>query len=156
MDSMLNAIRKFAGLDHRCQWLAECQGVNFYNDSKGTNVGATLAALKGLAKHTGKIVLIAGGVGKGADFSALKAPLEKARGLVLIGEDAQKIADAVGGSVATLFAENMLDAVKKATDLAQTGDDVVLSPACASFDMFKGFEDRGRAFELAVKEVLAC
>ena len=149
-EPMLQTLREFSGLAHRCQWLAEKASVNYYNDSKGTNVGATLAALEGLEKETGKIVLIAGGVGKGANFSPLKTALGKTRALVLIGADAQKIADvAVGAEV--FFASDMNEAVVLASELAQPGDDVLLSPACASFDMFKGFEERGQVFTAAVK-----
>ena len=137
-------------MTHRCQWLSEKSSVNYYNDSKGTNVGATLAALEGLAKEDSKIVLIAGGVGKGADFKPLQAALAKARALVLIGEDAEKIATVATG-VEVVFASAMDEAVKLASELAQPGDDVLLSPACASFDMFKGFEERGQVFAAAVE-----
>lgn len=154
IDAMLETLKVFKGLPHRCEWVAEHQGVNFYNDSKGTNVGATLAALNGLAKLEGCIVLIAGGVGKGAEFGDLKQPLSKARGLVLIGEDAQKIAAAVDDAVTIVYADSMADAVEKAIQLAQSGDDVLLSPACASFDMFSGFEARGQAFVEAVEEAI--
>jgi UDP-N-acetylmuramoylalanine--D-glutamate ligase len=155
MEPMLQVLKTFKGLPHRCQWVAECDGVNFYNDSKGTNVGATLAALNGLQKESGKIVLIAGGVGKGANFSALAKPLTHARAVVLIGEDAEKIAAAVADNVECYFCDSLEAAVIKSLAVAQSGDDVLLSPACASFDMFSGFEDRGNAFVQAVKKVAA-
>lgn len=151
LEAMLKTLREFDGLAHRCQWLANKAGVDYYNDSKGTNVGATLAALEGLEKEDSKIILIAGGVGKGADFSPLAAALQKLRALVLIGEDAEKIAELAGDQVTVAFASSMDDAVSKVQRYAQQGDDVLLSPACASFDMFSGFEARGDAFAQAVE-----
>lgn len=150
MEAMLETLKVFPGLPHRCQWLSEIDAVNYYNDSKGTNVGATLAALEGLRKDDGKIVLIAGGVGKGADFSPLKEALSGIRAMVLMGEDAEKIAVIAPESIEVQFADSMHSAVVKATAIAQPGDDVLLSPACASFDMFAGFEARGEAFCEAV------
>lgn len=154
MASMLQTLQRFEGLPHRCQWVAECDGVTWYNDSKGTNVGATLAALQGLKKDDGRIVLIAGGVGKGADFSPLQSEAGELRAAVLMGEDADKIGDLLKTHTQVIFVKSMNEAVAQAEKLAQPGDDVLLSPACASFDMFKGFEDRGNAFVTAVKEVL--
>ena len=148
---MLEALQTFTGLEHRTQWVRERQGVNWYNDSKGTNVGATLAALAGLPNKT---VLIAGGQGKGADFSPLReVAAVKARALVLIGEDRDKIAAVVQGYAPYVFADSMAEAVQLAADLAQAGDNVLLSPACASFDMFKGYAHRGDVFTAAVKEL---
>lgn len=155
MPVMLETLRKFPGLRHRCELVSEKDGVAWYNDSKGTNVGATLAAINGLgAAIDGKLILIAGGVGKGQDFSPLSAPLARyARALVLIGEDGPKIGAAVEGNVATVSAGSLLDAVGKSLALAQPGDAVLLSPACASFDMFKHYEDRGEQFVAAVHAV---
>lgn len=148
---MLDALQTFGGLAHRTQWVRERYGVNWYNDSKGTNVGATLAALAGLPNKT---VLIAGGQGKGADFSPLReVAASKARALVLIGEDRAKIAAVVEGYAPYVFADSMDEAVALAADLAQAGDNVLLSPACASFDMFKGYAHRGDVFSAAVKEL---
>ena len=148
---MLQALREFTGLSHRTQWVRERAGVNWYDDSKGTNVGATLAALAGLP---GKTVLIAGGQGKGADFMPLRAVAnEKARALVLIGEDREKIAAVVQGYAPYVFAASMQEAVTAAAELAQAGDNVLLSPACASFDMFKGYAHRGDVFSQAVREL---
>jgi UDP-N-acetylmuramoylalanine--D-glutamate ligase len=149
LEGMLAALREFTGLSHRTQWVRERNGVNWYNDSKGTNVGATLAALAGLP---GKTVLIAGGQGKGADFAPLKpVAAEKARALVLIGEDRNQIAAVVEGYAPYVFAADMQEAVQVAADLAQAGDNVLLSPACASFDMFKGYAHRGDVFSKAVR-----
>jgi UDP-N-acetylmuramoylalanine--D-glutamate ligase len=149
LQGMLQALREFTGLKHRTQWVRERKGVSWYNDSKGTNVGATLAALAGLP---GKTVLIAGGQGKGADFSPLRAvSAQKARALVLIGEDRQLIADAVQGYAPYVFAKDMADAVTLAAELAQPNDNVLLSPACASFDMFKGYAHRGEVFTQLVQ-----
>lgn len=155
MEPMLQTLTHFPGLPHRCQWVAEKAGVNFYNDSKGTNVGATLAALNGLQKDSGKIVLIAGGVGKGADFSSLKDAEDGLRSVVVIGQDGAQIAEQFEGLLPTFSARTMREAVELASQQAEAGDDVLLSPACASFDMYKGFEDRGDHFVQVVKEVVA-
>lgn len=152
MDTMLAVLKTFAGLPHRTQWLAQQNGISWYNDSKGTNVGATLAAIHGLP---GTHVLIAGGQGKGADFSALRTVANRLRAAVLIGEDADRIAQALQGAVAVIRAKDMSDAVRFAAENAQPGDNVLLSPACASFDMFNGFEHRGEVFMQAVREYLA-
>ncbi|HQQ73606.1 MAG TPA: UDP-N-acetylmuramoyl-L-alanine--D-glutamate ligase [Pseudomonadales bacterium] len=140
-----DAVRNFSGLAHRCQWVAEKHGVLFYNDSKGTNIGATVAAIEGLC--SGKnIVLIAGGDGKGADFSQLAAVVQRhVKQLVLIGRDAKKIAAACADTTIS-YASSMIDAVLKSQAAAVSGDVVLLSPACASFDMFNGYDDRGRQF----------
>ncbi len=144
MSAMLDVLREYAGMEHRTQWLGELAGVNWYNDSKGTNVGATIAALSGLP---GKTVLIAGGQGKGADFFPLKQVVEDhARAVVLIGEDAGKIADVLVGFANVVHAGTMDEAVKLASQLAQAGDNVLLSPACASFDMFSNYMERGQVF----------
>jgi len=153
MEAMLEALHRFAGLPHRCQWLAEKDGVNWYNDSKATNVGAAVAAITGM---DGKAVLLAGGEAKGQDFSALRdAMANKGRVAVLFGADAEQIATALNGVVKIEQVDNMHAAVEAAKKLAQTGDAVLLAPACASFDMFSGYEDRGNQFAAAVAEVLA-
>ena len=152
-DAVIDGLKHFSGLPHRMQWIAEKNGINWLNDSKGTNVGATVAALRGLDSP---VVLIAGGVGKEADFSSLKPALAgKARAVILIGQDAPLIEDAISGAVSVERAASMDAAVTRAAQLAEIGDVVLLSPACASFDMFAGFEARGDAFISAVKEVLA-
>lgn len=154
MDAMLTALRDFAGLKHRCQWVAEKAGIEYYNDSKGTNVGATVAALNGLGKTLSadqRIVLIAGGVGKGAEFSELAEPMQQfARALIYIGEDGPRLADSCEGVIKE-SADDMQAAVAKAKAQAKEGDIVLLSPACASFDMFSGFPARGDAFIDAVE-----
>lgn len=151
MQAMLDALKQFHGLEHRTQWVAEINGVNWFNDSKGTNVGATLAAIEGLP---GKHVLIAGGQGKGADFLPLRNIAEqRLRAVVLIGEDAELIAQAIDQVVPVKFASDMYEAVRLAADFAEQGDNVLLSPACASFDMFKGFAHRGEVFIKAVERL---
>lgn len=151
MASMLDTLRRFKGLDHRCQVVGEVGGVSYINDSKATNVGATLAAITGLARGE-NLILIAGGQGKGQDFAPLAAALPGAvKQLVLMGEDAPAIDRAVGGVVDTVHATSLTAAVAAASQVAVAGDIVLLSPACASFDMFSGFEDRGRQFAAAVE-----
>lgn len=149
MACMLDTLRRFAGLPHRTQWVANRNGIDWYDDSKGTNVGATLAALQGMP---GKVVLIAGGLGKGQDFTPLKAVVAaKARAVVLLGQDAPIIQRAIGDVVTVLRVASMDEAVEQAARLAQVGDAVLLSPACASFDMFKGYEHRSEMFSAAVR-----
>ncbi|MNZ84151.1 UDP-N-acetylmuramoylalanine--D-glutamate ligase [compost metagenome] len=152
MDAMLSSLRTFAGLAHRCQWLRERNGVSWYDDSKATNVGAALAAIEGLgADIDGKLILVAGGDGKGADFSALRAPVAAhCRAVVLLGRDAELLAQALGDEVPLIRVKTLDEAVQRSAELAQPGDAVLLSPACASFDMFKNFEERGRLFAQAV------
>ena len=152
-EAMLQTLRRFAGLPHRCQWVRELRGVGYYDDSKATNVGAALAAIEGLgADIAGKLVLIAGGDGKGADFSALKAPVSRfCRAVVLLGRDAEQIADALGDAAPLVRVKTLDEAVQRCAELAQSGDAVLLSPACASLDMFKNFEERGRLFAQAAE-----
>ncbi len=148
MTCMLPAVRDFSGLPHRCQLVSERGGVSFFDDSKATNVGATVAAIEGLP---GTIVLIAGGQGKGQDFSPLRAAVAaRVRSVILIGEDAARMADALGSAIPVLRASGMDQAVAMATDVARPGDSVLLSPACASFDMYRNYMERGRAFAAAV------
>ena len=152
-EAMLQTLRRFVGLPHRCQWVRELRGVGYYDDSKATNVGAALAAIEGLgADIAGKLVLIAGGDGKGADFSALKAPVSRfCRAVVLLGRDAEQIADALGDAAPLVRVKTLDEAVQRCAELAQSGDAVLLSPACASLDMFKNFEERGRLFAQAAE-----
>lgn len=150
MTAMLQSLREFPGLPHRCQWVAEIDGVNYYEDSKGTNVGATLAAIEGMPGE--KVVLIAGGQGKGQDFSALReAVANRCRAAVLIGEDAPLLAKALERTAAISHAASMAEAVAQAAVLARAGDSVLLSPACASFDMFRNYVERGESFVAAVR-----
>jgi UDP-N-acetylmuramoylalanine--D-glutamate ligase len=147
---MTGTLKTFPGLPHRCEPIGDVDGVRYVNDSKGTNVGATEAALQGLGGER-DIVLIAGGQGKGADFNVLREAVARhCRRVVLIGEDAMKLEQALRGAVDTVRASSMADAVNKAAAAARPGDTVLLSPACASFDMFSGYEERGEAFCAAV------
>lgn len=152
-EPMLAALRAFTGLAHRCQWVRELRGVAYYDDSKATNVGAALAAIEGLgADIDGKLVLIAGGDGKGADFSGLAAPVARyCRAVVLLGRDAELIAAALGDAVPLVRVKTLDEAVQRCAELAREGDAVLLSPACASLDMFKNFEERGRLFAQAAE-----
>ena len=149
---ILNALRNFKGLPHRVEFVAKINNVDYYDDSKGTNVGATVAALKGLARPT---VLIAGGEGKEQDFTPLYSVVaQHARAVVLIGHDANKIEAALHGcGVPIMHAHDMSDAVKQSSALAQPGDAVLLSPACASFDMFQNYKHRAAVFVGAVLSV---
>jgi len=152
LTAMVETLAEFQGLPHRMQYLIEHNGVRWFNDSKGTNVGATLAAIEGV---DGPVVLIAGGDGKGADFSPLAAALQrKGHGVVLIGKDAPLLETVLQDAVPVMHAGDMLQAVKLAAAMAQPGDCVLLSPACASLDMYRNFEERGDMFMQAVREVL--
>jgi UDP-N-acetylmuramoylalanine--D-glutamate ligase len=148
-EPLLSALGRFEGLAHRVQKVAEIGGVTFYDDSKGTNVGATVAALNGMRQP---VVLIAGGDGKGQDFTPLKSAVAgRARAVVLIGRDGEKIAHSIEGSgVPTHRAETMDEAVRISLAAAREGDAVLLSPACASFDMFRDYEHRAQVFLDAV------
>jgi UDP-N-acetylmuramoylalanine--D-glutamate ligase len=154
MPAMLKAIREFSGLEHRCQLVANKSGVQYFDDSKGTNVGATVAAIEGLGstlQENKKIVLIAGGDGKGAAFDELVTPIESyVKSVVLIGTDAQRIAEVLPNSE-IYFAKSMQQAVDKSASLTQSGDVVLLSPACASFDMFDNYGQRGDVFSEAAR-----
>lgn len=156
MAAMLTALKKFGGLAHRCEWVAEKNSVHWYNDSKATNVGAAIAAIEGLGQTlTGKLLVLAGGVGKEADFSPLSQLLAKyARAIILFGLDAAKLGKIVPASVSQFQVQTMEDAVQIATQYAQAGDAVLLAPACASFDMFNNFEHRGDVFKALVKSSL--
>ena len=149
MDAALAALRTFPGLPHRCQHVAERKGVTFVDDSKGTNVGATLAALNGL---DGPLVLIAGGLSKGQDLSPLAAGARgKLRAAVLIGTAGGELDRVLAPICATVRATSMDDAVARAAELAQRGDTVLLSPACASQDMFRDYRERGDLFARAAQ-----
>jgi UDP-N-acetylmuramoylalanine--D-glutamate ligase len=149
----LAALRSFAGLPHRSQWVVEVAGIHFVNDSKGTNVGATLAAVAGT--H-GPVVVIAGGDGKGQDFSPLREAFRgKVRHAVLIGRDAPRIAQAIDGACTVESAADMLSAVRAARAVARPGDTVLLSPACASFDMYRDYAHRGEDFAAAARSLSA-
>jgi UDP-N-acetylmuramoylalanine--D-glutamate ligase len=155
MEALLRGLMHFKGLPHRVESVAEIGGVTWYDDSKGTNVGATEAALYGMGRR--KAVVILGGDGKGQDFSPLKPAVEaNARAVLLIGRDAPLIEAAIAGSgVETRRAESLEDAVAMAQRLALPGDAVLLSPACASFDMFRNYVHRAEVFVDAVKKLAA-
>jgi len=145
----LKALTEFRGLPHRCLLVSQIAGASYYNDSKGTNVGSTLAAIRGLPAP---VVWLGGGQGKGQDFSPLAAALaEKGAAAVLFGEDAGLIEAAIFGSVPVYREATMHAALQRAHSLALPGTSVLLSPACASFDQFKSYVDRGEQFEAAVK-----
>jgi UDP-N-acetylmuramoylalanine--D-glutamate ligase len=155
---LLTALRDFKGLPHRLEKVAEFDGVAYYDDSKGTNVGATVAALNGYAEFAARgarVILIAGGEGKGQDFAPLAGPVSRyARAVILIGRDAELIADALGASgVALLRAGSMEQAVAQARAQAQPDDVVLLSPACASFDMFRNYRHRGEVFAACANNI---
>jgi UDP-N-acetylmuramoylalanine--D-glutamate ligase len=153
LHNMIETLAEFQGLPHRMQYVAEQGGVRWFNDSKGTNVGATLAAIEGFDE---KLVLIAGGDGKGADFSPLAAVMQrKGRGVVLIGKDAALLEAVLQGVVPVRHAADMPQAVRLAAELSRHGDCVLLSPACASTDMYRNFEARGDAYVQAVQEYLS-
>jgi UDP-N-acetylmuramoylalanine--D-glutamate ligase len=150
---VLEALAAFGGLAHRTQWVADVNGVRYVNDSKGTNVGATLAAVSGLA---GPLVMIAGGDGKGQDFGPLREAFSgKVRHVVLIGRDAGALANALDGVCSTEIAGDMRAAVLATRAAAREGDTVLLSPACASLDMFRDFAHRGDEFAAAVRSLAA-
>lgn len=147
---LLEGLTTFAGLPHRVQKVAEIDGVSWYDDSKGTNVGATVAALNGFECP---VVLIAGGDGKGQDFTPLAAALRRTRAVILIGRDAPIIEAAIGGAASCLHASSLEEAVSLAHRQAQPGDAVLLSPACASFDMFRNYIHRAEVFKAAVNRL---
>ena len=155
LQSMLNTLKHFKGLEHRCEYVQTIANVRYYNDSKGTNVGATLAAIDGLgaaiAVKQGKLALILGGQGNGQDFKPLRTAIQKyVKAVILIGEDAALIEQAIQGSTTILHANSLKDAVDLAQQATQAEDVVLLSPACASFDMFKSYNDRGQQFVACV------
>jgi len=153
MSAMLEELSTFPGLPHRSQWVADVRGVTYINDSKGTNVGATVAAVSGMQ---GPLVMIAGGDGKNQDFTELADIFRgKVRHTVLIGRDAAAIARALQGVCTLETCATLEEAVRAAAKAAQPGDTVLLSPACASLDMFRDYTHRGAVFTQAVKELAA-
>lgn len=152
-ESMLSVITGFTGLPHRCQWVRNKDGVAWYNDSKATNVGAVETAINSLgAEIQGKLILLAGGLGKGADFSVLRDCVQQAvRELILFGQDASKIGEALQSVTNLHFVKSLQEAVLLADTLAKPHDAVLLAPACASFDMFQHYVDRGNQFIAAVE-----
>lgn len=158
LETMLETLKTFKGLEHRCEFVKEVNQVRYYNDSKGTNIGATLAAIDGLGAaievQNGKVAIILGGQGKGQDFSALRESLSKyAKVAVLIGEDAPIIEKAITGTITLLHAKTFKEAVELCQQNTHPNDVVLLSPACASFDMFTGYPQRGHQFVELVNEL---
>jgi len=156
MAQMLYALRDYAGEPHRVEHVASIAGVDYYDDSKGTNVGATVAALKGLGSgQDGTLILIAGGDGKGQDFAPLVDPVAKyVRAVLLIGKDAARIRAALQGAAVELIdCATLEEATAKAAAWARSGDAVLLSPACASLDMFRNYAHRAEVFVDAVREI---
>jgi len=149
--SVAAVLSEFPGLEHRLEFVREKDGITYINDSKGTNVGAVMKSIEGF---TQPLILIAGGLDKGSDFRPLYDLFrQKVKLLILIGKAAEKMGKALGTSTETVYAKTLQDAVLLASSAASRGDAVLLSPACASFDMFKDFEDRGRQFKEAVKNL---
>ena len=144
-------IDEFRGLEHRLEWVRDIDGVRFFNDSKGTNVGAVV---KSLMSFRSPIILIAGGKDKGGDYGPLKSLIaERVKGMALIGEAKERIEGALGGLTATVKCNTLEEAVHWALSRARSGDVVLLSPACSSFDMFENYQERGKRFKAIVKEL---
>jgi UDP-N-acetylmuramoylalanine--D-glutamate ligase len=149
--AVIESLKEFRGLEHRLEFVRELNGVSYFNDSKGTNVGAVT---KSLESFSSPVILIAGGRDKAGDFSILRESVkERVKSILLIGEASQKIRKALGDISDTVMAGDLRDAVNKARSIAVKGDIVLLSPACASFDMFLNFEDRGKQFKNIVMEM---
>ncbi len=153
-DSMRDTVANFKGVEHRIEYVAEIDDVRFYNDSKATSVDATVKALEAMSEGDGKTVLILGGRGKNAPYAPLIPLIENSvRGIVAIGEDADNIASQLAGTAEIVRVNSLDDAVVSGLRMAKNGDVVLLAPACASFDMFGSFEERGREFKRAVNEL---
>lgn len=151
VEAVIDSLKEFPGLEHRLEFVRELNGVRYFNDSKGTNVGAVI---KSLESFTVPIILIAGGRDKAGDFSVLRHLVkERVKAIVLIGEAAEKIKKSLGDLTETITAEDLKEAVNISRRMSVRGDVVLLSPACASFDMFMDFEDRGRQFKKIVMEM---
>lgn len=153
-EPMLSVLKSFQGVAHRCELVRELDGVVYYNDSKATNVGAACAAINTLGPQVRHLILIAGGDAKAADLSDMLAPCEQyVHKVLLIGRDAQAFAEVFSDKVAYEFVDTLQNAVVRAQSIATAGDCVLLSPACASFDMFDSFEHRGKTFVSAVENL---
>lgn len=153
-ESMKETVANFKGVEHRIEFVTEIDGVKFYNDSKATSVDAAMKAVEALSEGDGKTVLILGGRGKNAPYAPLIPLIERSvRALVLIGEDADNIEAQLSGHAEIFRADTLAEAVEEARHAAEHGDSILLAPACASFDMFKSFEERGELFKAAVRKV---
>ncbi len=154
IEAMIAVLKSFSGLPHRCEYVLNKDGVNWINDSKATNTGATAAALEGLGGAQ-NIVLIAGGLNKGDSFQSLLEPIKKyCKQLVLMGEAADEIFDAMSNEVTTRKVDSIEEAVVFSEECSSDGDLVLLSPACSSFDMFLNYVDRGERFKRAIFDIL--
>lgn len=154
-ESMRETVANFKGVEHRIEFVSEIGGVRFYNDSKATSVDATIKAVDALSESDGKTVLILGGRGKNAPYAPLIPLIERSvRSLVLIGEDADNIESQLKAHAEIIRADSLESAVEKGFAAARSGDAVLLAPACASFDMFKSFEERGTVFKAAVMQMV--
>lgn len=156
LEAMLTVLKQFKGLKNRCQWISDKKGIHWINDTKGTNVGATIAALNTVGEHLdGKLILIAGGDSKNADLTSLQKPIQKyVSQIILLGRDAFRFAETLNGLVAMTHVKSLEEAVQTASTIAAAGDTVLLSPACASFDMFRNYEHRGEVFVKAVNDLM--
>lgn len=156
VDAVIEGLKTFRSLPHRCERVADHEGVVWFNDSKATNVGSACAAMNSVARQiTGRLIMIMGGLSKGADLSMLREPVSQhVKQVVLLGEDAPKLKAVLGDIVSTTDVGSMDQAIAVARDYSQSGDAVLLSPACASFDMFSGFEHRGDVFSEGVKRMV--
>lgn len=153
-EDFLDAVQSFKGLPHRCEWVAKVDGVTYIDDSKGTNMGATIAAIEGLAKHYRGVVLLLGGVGKGANFAEMIPTLKQyVKHCFVYGQDGGQIFSQITGEVQATLCHNALAAFAQASDFASEGDLVLLSPACASFDEFKNYAHRGEVFAQFVQRL---
>lgn len=154
-EAMIATFTRFSGLSHRCEFVLKAREVEWVDDSKGTNVGATLAAVEGLAPALkGKLIMIMGGDGKGADFSPLLEPLKQyARDIIVLGQDADKLQALLSPALPVHRVISLKEAVEKSAELAHPHDMVLLSPACSSLDMFKNYEERGALFAEYVREL---
>ncbi len=149
MDCIIKAVESFNGLAHRMEWIRDYQGVSYYNDSKATNVGAVVRSLESFNKP---VLLIAGGKDKGGDYSPLRELVKnRVKTLILIGEATERMTESLGDCTETIVVKSLEDAVFVARERAESGDIVLLSPACSSYDMFGDYEERGDSFKSLVK-----
>jgi UDP-N-acetylmuramoylalanine--D-glutamate ligase len=153
---MRETVANFKGVEHRIEFVDEIDSVRFYNDSKATSVDATVKALEAMSEGEGKTVLILGGRGKNAPYAPLVPLIESSvRGIVVIGEDTDNIEAQLAGTAEIVRANSLDAAVEDGLRIAESGDVVLLAPACASFDMFGSYEERGREFKRAVSELVS-
>ncbi|MBD3647196.1 MAG: UDP-N-acetylmuramoyl-L-alanine--D-glutamate ligase, partial [Pseudomonadales bacterium] len=151
--TMLETLRTFKGLEHRCEYLGVRAGMEWFNDSKSTNTGSTLAAMEGLSTGDKNMILILGGIDKGADFSVMASSVNRYVKLLLVfGRDASRITARLEGSAPTFYCDDLVDVIGRAIEFGDEGDQVLFSPGCSSFDMFDNFEHRGRMFKTLLEE----